>query len=377
MFAAMRRTSDDLEDRPDVNDWIDVTELIARISAEHGHPVEDTGRHRLRGVPDPRRSRRRRLAPAIAGVAVVAVASTIALTLRANHEAPDGRTLDAALVASAPAASVAPPAAAPPARQEPAAAPAPSTAPAPAAAAAPSTAAAPGTRSRAATPSSAAKPAPAVDDGVQAARRQGWKLVDRDEFSGAIGAKWTPFAGEGNTGDARRTPDAVGVRNGVAVVRGDADGNTGGMAWSDDRRTGRWEMRAKFPKGDAQYRPELVLRPEDGGSDDDSEDSDNGQVDFAATTSASDSVSFVLHHGSGDRESAEKELDITQWHNYAVEVTADRVTGYVDGQKWFESTDPDTLPRGPVHPVIQLDRFPEGDSPEPTELLVDWMRIYQ
>jgi hypothetical protein len=372
----MRRTSDDLGDRPDVSEWIDVTELIARITAEHGHPVEDTGRHRLRADPDPRRSRPRRLAPAIAGVAVVAVASTIALTLRANQDAPDGRTLDAALVASAPA-GVAPPTAAPPT----VALPVPQATPA---APAPSTPAAaePSAGSRTATPSSAAKPAPAVDDGVQAARRLGWTLVDRDEFTGGIGAKWTRFAGQGDTDEERRASNATGVRNGVAVIRGDADGNTGGMSWSDDRRTGRWEMRAKFPKGDDQYRPMLMLRPEDGGSGDGSgdgsdDDSDNGQIDFVETTGASDSVSFVLHHGSGDQESAEKQLDITQWHNYAVEVTADRVTGYVDGQKWFESTDPDTLPRGPVHPVIQLDRFPEGNSPEPTEMQVDWMRIYQ
>ena len=52
-------------------------------------------------------------------------------------------------------------------------------------------------------------------------------------------------------------------------------------------------------------------------------------------------------------------------------------TGYIDGQKWFEITDPDTLSRGPVHPVIQLDWFPKCDSPEPSELQVDWMRIYQ
>ena len=130
-------------------------------------------------------------------------------------------------------------------------------------------------------------------------------------------------------------------------------------------------MRAKFPKGDAQYHPVLLLWPQDGGSDD-------GEVDFAETTSASDSVSFFLHHGSGDQEARRRrQIDITQWHNYAVEVTSDRVTGYIDGQKWFESTDRDTLPRGPVHPAIQLDWFPKGDSPEPSELLVDWMRIYE
>jgi hypothetical protein len=287
-------------------------------------------------------------------VATVLVASTIALTLRSSHHTPDAPTLDAALVASAPGAAAPTSTSAAVPTQDASAAPAPSASAAP-----PATAL-----------SSAAPAAPVVDDGVQAAHDQGWKLVDRDEFTGAISAKWGKYDGKGHDGDGRRTPDAISVRNGVAVIRGDAEGNTGGMSWRDERKTGRWEMRAKFPKGDAQYHPVLLLWPEDGGSDD-------GEVDFAETTSASDSVSFFLHHGSGDQKFAKKKIDLTQWHNYAVEVTSDRVTGYIDGQKWFESTDRDTLPRGPVHPVIQLDWFPKGDSPEPSELLVDWMRIYQ
>ncbi len=209
------------------------------------------------------------------------------------------------------------------------------------------------------------------NDGTQAATALGWKLIGRDEFAGStVSDRWGPYDGPGNDGEGRRTPDALSVGNGLLTIRGDADGNTGGMSYRDDRKTGRWEMRAKFPKGDPQYHPVLLLWPGDGGSDD-------GEVDFAETTSASDSVSFFLHHGSGDQKVAEKQIDLTQWHNYAVEVTSRGVTGFIDGQKWFESTDPDTLPRGPVHPVIQLDWFPKGDSPEPSELQVDWMRIYE
>jgi len=209
------------------------------------------------------------------------------------------------------------------------------------------------------------------NDGTQAATAHGWKLIGRDEFDGtAISDRWGQYDGAGHDDEGRRTPDANSVRNGVLTIRGDAEGNTGGMSYRDDRETGRWEMRARFPKGDAAYHPVLLLWPVDGGSDD-------GEIDFAETTSASDSVSFFLHHGSGDQEVAKKQIDLRQWHNYAVEVTSEGVFGYIDGQKWFESTDPKTLPRGQVRPVIQLDWFPEGDSPEPAELQVDWMRIYQ
>ncbi|MBL8925104.1 MAG: glycoside hydrolase family 16 protein [Pseudonocardia sp.] len=351
----MQRTSEDLEDR------LDVSELIERISVERGLPVEATGRHRLQLDPDTRRSRKRRLAPAIAGVTTVLVATTVAVTLRPG-DTPAGPDLDAALVG---AASAEPTVTPDPAAEE---VPAPEeTTTTTVAATSPTTAP---TTTRAAAV--ARKPArPVANDGTQAATALGWKPIGRDEFTGAtLSDDWGPYDGPGNDGDGRRTPDAISVGNGLLTIRGDADGNTGGMSYRDDRETGRWEMRARFPKGDAAYHPVLLLWPQDGGSDD-------GEVDFAETTSAADSVSFFLHHGSGDQKVAEKQIDLTQWHNYAVEVTSRGVTGFLDGQKWFESTDPDTLPRGPVHPVIQLDWFPKGDSPEPSELQVDWMRIYQ
>jgi len=354
----MQRTSEDLEDR------LDVSELIERISAERGLPVEITGRHRLLDDPDTRRSRKRRLAPVVAGVATVIVATTVAVTLRPSDD-PPGPNLDAALVG----ASSANPSTEPSPIEDPVAEAAPATDGASAGPAGKPAATASRRAGATSAPPTTAKPA--ANNGTQAATARGWKLVGRDEFDGTtISDRWGQYDGAGHDDEGRRTPDANSVRNGVLTIRGDAEGNTGGMSYRDDRDTGRWEMRARFPKGDAAYHPVLLLWPQDGGSDD-------GEVDFAEATSASDSVSFFLHHGSGDQEVAKKQIDLTQWHNYAVEVTSEGVFGYIDGQKWFESTDPDTLPRGPVHPVIQLDWFPKGDSPEPSELQVDWMRIYQ
>jgi hypothetical protein len=346
----MHRTSEHMEDR------LDVSELIDRISAERGDPIENTGRHRLLPNPDTSRSRRRRLAPVVAGVATVLVATTIALTLRPG-DTPAGPELDAALVGAASAN------------------PTPTGYPAPDAVPTSQETTPPSASRTTATAASRATIKPAAvrtsTDGTQAATAQGWKLLGRDEFAGsALSQRWGTYDGPGHDGNGSRAPDAVAVRNGLLTIRGDTDGNTGGMAYRDDRKTGRWEMRAKFAKGDAQYHPVLLLWPQDGGSDD-------GEIDFAETTSASDSVSFFLHHGSGEQQLTKKKIDIAQWHNYAVEVTSRSVVGYLDGQKWFESTDPETLPRGPVHPVIQLDWFPEGDSPEPSELQVDWLRIYQ
>ncbi|NMI01315.1 glycoside hydrolase family 16 protein [Pseudonocardia sp. K10HN5] len=211
----------------------------------------------------------------------------------------------------------------------------------------------------------------ALGDGVQAAVAKGWKLIGGDEFTDGLSGKWSAYDGTGHAGNGRRSPDAVSVRNGMLTISGDSNGTTGGIAWTDSRKYGKWEMRAKFPAGDSQYHPVLILWPSE------VDWPQGGEIDFAETTSASTDVSFFLHYGaSNSQKYAKKTLDITQWHNYAVEWTPQGITGYIDGEQWFQSTDPGTLPPGPMHATIQLDYFPDGGSPKPTQMYVAWMRMY-
>ncbi|MBC3194329.1 glycoside hydrolase family 16 protein [Pseudonocardia sp. C8] len=225
-------------------------------------------------------------------------------------------------------------------------------------------------------PAAAAAPAAGAaqvaGEGIQAALAKGWQAVGGDEFTGSsLGENWTAYDGPGHDGQGRRTPDAVSVENGNLVIRGDSEGNTGGIAWGTPRKYGKWEMRAQFPAGDKQYHPVLLLWP--------SEVSwpEGGEVDFAETNSAADDVSFFLHYGSSNsQEHAKKAVDITKWNNYAVEWTPDAIVGYINGEEWFRSEDPNTLPPGPMHATVQLDYFPDGGSPQPTEMRVAWMRQY-
>ena len=186
-----------------------------------------------------------------------------------------------------------------------------------------------------------------------------------------LGGQWGPYDGPGNGGKGRRSPAAITVQNGIMTIRGDSKGTAGGMAWSTDQRFGKWEVRARFPKGDDQYHPVLLLWPQ-------GKWPQGGEVDFAETTSASSDVSFFLHYSSSNKQkSADKPLDLTQWHNYAVEWVDGRITGFIDGQQWFQSTDRSTLPPGQMHVAIQLDYFPDGGSPKPTQLDVDYVRMYR
>lgn len=220
-------------------------------------------------------------------------------------------------------------------------------------------------------PTSRTAPARSDGDGTQAAAAGGWTPAGGDEFNGSMSSNWTPYEGAGHAGNGRRTADALSVENGSLVIRGGADGTTGGMAWGANQRFGKWEMRARFAAGDAQYHPVLLLWPNGAWPQ-------GGEVDFAETDSAAGGLSFFLHYSSSNQQkSAKKTLDITQWHNYAVEWVDGRITGYIDGDRWFESTDGATMPPGEMHPVIQLDYFPDGGSPRPTEMFVDYMRIYK
>jgi Glycosyl hydrolases family 16 len=359
----MRRTHAAAEDLSESTSESTVA-LITRLSAEHDVPpvgalgqrrhsrdsaavvTRDTGRGS--GV--------RRLAPFAVG-AVVMIVATLVLTTVRNPQAP------ALAEQSAPAATVAP--AAPSAA--PTQAPLPSTSPVAAASAAPQKPA-----PRPPAPGSVARRPAAAGDGTQAAVARGWTLATADEFNGtALGSKWSAYDGEGNGGKGKRSPDAITVQNGIMTIRGDSKGTTGGMAWQDDQRFGKWEVRARFPKGDDQYHPVLLLWPA-------GKWPQGGEVDFAETTSASSTVDFFLHYSSSNKQkSAEKPLDLTQWHNYAVEWVDGRITGYIDGRQWFQSTDSSTLPPDEMHLAIQLDYFPDGDSPKPTEMDVDYVRIYK
>jgi hypothetical protein len=328
-----------------------------------GGPDDDRDFYPAPGSP--RRSRRggrpisRRLAPLAVGAAVMLVATTVATLIQPGDEdqvaAPElsGQVIADQTPPPKYLDDVTPTTVPPPA---------PVVTPSPAA---PAPAPAP--------PAPKPAPKPAKDEGTQAAAKMGWKLVGGDEFNGdGLSGQWGAYDGKGHDGKGRREPGKVSVNGGNLVISGDGDGNTGGVSYKDGQKYGKWELRAKFPAGDKQYHPVLILWP-------DAENwPEGGEIDFAETNSAADDVSFFLHYNpSNSQLSDSKQLDITQFHNYAVEWVDGRITGYIDGQKWFETKNGDAMPPGKMHPTIQLDYFPSGGDPKPSQMIVDYMRVYE
>ncbi|MCX6462132.1 MAG: family 16 glycosylhydrolase [Pseudonocardiales bacterium] len=220
-------------------------------------------------------------------------------------------------------------------------------------------------------------PAPAEASGAgstTAAERFGWGTpVQAEEFSSTRLTGWTAYEGTGHDGRGRRSPDALTVRDGVLTITGDAEGTTGGLAWGGGQRYGRWEGRVRAPASDPSYNALLLLWP----------DADDfpvgGQVDFMEMLDPTRrTTDFFLHYGPDDDQVHSRvRVDGTAWHHWAVEWTPEAITGYVDGEEWFRSTDPATFPPGPMHLCVQLDWFPEGTGTvRESRMDVDWVRQY-
>jgi hypothetical protein len=230
-------------------------------------------------------------------------------------------------------------------------------------------------------PAVPAKPAPApatAGNGTQAASTLGWgPVVAGDEFN-YTGApdrtKWSVYDSSGHAGQGLRSPKAWSVANGVATVSGDSAGTTGGMsAKFANQKYGRWETRMKTNQRDSEYHPVLILWP-------DSKSSTCAEIDYAESTSETALVKFFLHYscsGSSKQTYSAKAVDTTQWHNYAVEWTSAGITGYIDGVKTFTDTNPAHQPSGSMHQTLQLDWFPDGSRTTPSQMQVDWMRVYK
>ena len=209
----------------------------------------------------------------------------------------------------------------------------------------------------------------------------GWgEPVHVEDFDGPLGPQWQQYDGEGHAGQGVRSPGAITVSDGVLTITGDPEGTTGGMAWDNDQKYGRWEGRVRAPASDPTYNALLLLWPED----DDWPAS--GEVDFMEMTDPDRQRTKMFVHftedGSDEGRKVEGEVfaDATEWHNWAVEWTPDHISAYLDGVEWYRETDPVVQPPGPMHLTIQLDWLPgqgvDGSDVAESTMEVDWVRQY-
>ena len=214
---------------------------------------------------------------------------------------------------------------------------------------------------------------------VQAAVLRNWgPVVAGDEFN-YLGPpdplKWKVYDSVGHDGNGLRSPKAVKVASGALFITGDSQGTTGGVsAKFAQQKYGRWETRMRTTVRDVEYHPVVLLWPNNN-------DSPNcAEVDYAEALGNQNVVKFSLHYActrSNFQTRAARNIDLTQWHNYAVEWTRTGITGYIDGVPWFIDTTPSHLPTVGMHQTLQLDWFPDGTVLNQTQMIVDWIRVYR
>lgn len=209
-----------------------------------------------------------------------------------------------------------------------------------------------------------------------AAAAHGWGPPAREASFGSpaeLGSSWWLYDSIGHAGNGRRVPAAITVVDGKAVITGDDQGNSGGMAPKGPGQVhGRWEVCAKSTPVTDTYHSVLLLWP----------DAENwpvgGEIDFMEIADPTrQSVEVNVHYGADDqRQGGVVHVDATQWHAWAVEWTPTRIAVFVDGAQWWESTDAAHFPPGPMHLAMQLDDF-GGDTKGGGQLMVDWVREYR
>jgi hypothetical protein len=211
-----------------------------------------------------------------------------------------------------------------------------------------------------------------VSAGTTAAQRHGWGAPNREDDFSTGTDQWDIYDGPGHGGNGTRSPSAVSVQDGILTITGDSSGTTAGMAWNPGQKYGRWEGRVRAPAADPSYNALLLLWP-------DAEDFPvGGEIDFMEMMDPSrHQTDIFVHYGEDNSQvNGKVEIDGTEWHNWAVEWTTKGITAYVDGEEWYRTTDTSILPPGPMHLCIQLDWFPEGDTPKESTMQVDWVRQY-
>jgi licheninase len=195
-----------------------------------------------------------------------------------------------------------------------------------------------------------------------------------EDFTGTAlnPAQWVSYDGYNPKSGENWQSTKCTVSGGVLHLEADSEGICG-VASRTQETFANVEVRARFsaPAG-AGLAPVFLFWPQD-----DAAWPAAGEIDWLECYDTSrQSFGSWIHYsrdGADASDSAgDAHVDMSQWHTYGVEWTAQSVRVLVDGQVWH--TYLRHVPQGPMHLVFQIDRI--GPVTGNATVDIDWVRHY-
>ncbi len=207
----------------------------------------------------------------------------------------------------------------------------------------------------------------------------GYTISACEDFNNGLGA-FAPYSGggSGTVVGTGRTPSQCTVTGGMLELKQDSNGATcGGWMNGFDQQYGYWEVRMRaYSTGNSngsEPHPVLILWPGDGQW--------TSELDFFETDIGNPAGGF-LHCTSNPSQNCyvlpSNSVDYSKWHVYGIQWTANSMTGYIDGTKWWSTSDISSFnPLADSNLTIQLDNLSGSTPVDPGEMDIDWAHMYK
>lgn len=225
-------------------------------------------------------------------------------------------------------------------------------------------------------PASAAVP---VLDADEATNCDPWLLTFADEFDGdgVDDDQWIRFDSPDRNGNGVRRPEAITVEDGVLVITARQVGDevvTGAMASRHQQLHGRIEARVRTGIDPSEMTSGRILTWPAG-----NEHPEGGENDLYDTLTSADRepIYSYIHHPDSTREEVVHNVSGEEWHNLAMEWTADAVTILRDDETVETITEADAIADTPHVLSIQLVADGAELNENVVRMEVDWIRAYQ
>jgi hypothetical protein len=207
----------------------------------------------------------------------------------------------------------------------------------------------------------------------------GYTISACEDFNSGLG-DFSPYnGGGGNTVvGTGRTPSECSDAGGVLELKQTSAGATcGGWMNKFGQRYGYWEVKMRVyttsASSGSEPHPVLILWPSDGQW--------TSELDFFETNIGTPATGYL--HCTGDPNSKcytlpANSVDYSQWHVYGIQWTPTSMTGYIDGMKWWSTTNISPFePLGDSNLTFQLDNVSGSTPVKPAEMDIDWAHMYK